>query len=501
MRRFLIAASTLVVTLSSCNNSSTSIPKGFDKYCEDAVSEWHIPAMATVVVKDGEVVYLKGFGTTKQDGTGVPVDPNTTQFVMASTTKAMTGTLLAGVIDEFDVNWTDPVKKHLPDFKMYDQWVTDNMMVCEPNTHHNGWKSYAMDDLPMFGYDREDIYHIYPAILPSYGFRTKYQYNNEMYTVTAKIIEKYTGLSWDDAIEQRLFKPLRMTHSTTGAKAFHTSKDLAYGYEVNYNVEKDSLYLDSCDDRDDAFKWMSAVAPAAFAMTTAADMGNYLKMHLSHGVFEGDTLVSRENHDYLFAPQTVSGTSDHYTKTYGQGWHVEQSNKVRYIYHTGLAYGYTALVGLVPELGLGFAFMCTNGTTSDPLEGMGRKLIDMYLGIDGPDYAADDLESFKEGRREKATAKNEEEKEELPSTLPLKAYTGVYHQDQFGDATVTIQNDTLRFQLKEVDSVLKHISEDTFNFHVPGAGNFDLTFTLNGNRPVSLTFDIVDPISEFKKVK
>ncbi|MCQ2146193.1 MAG: serine hydrolase [Bacteroidales bacterium] len=498
MKRFLIISAISILALSSCKKDVPTLPKGFDSYCETTVSQWHIPAMTAVVVKDGEVVYLKGFGKTKQDKTGVPVDPETTQFVMASTTKAMTGTLLAGVIDEYDVDWTDPVKKHLPDFRMYDKWVSDNMMVEEVNAHHHGWKSYALDDLPMFGYDREDIYKLFAAVKPTYSFRTKYAYNNEMYTVSAKIIEKYTGMSWDDAIAERLFKPLKMVHSTTGAKAFHSSKDLAYGYEVDYDVQKDSLFLNSCDDRDDAFTWMTAVAPAAFAMTTGSDMANYLKMHLNHGVFEGDTLVSRANHDYLFKPQTITGYSDNYLRTYAQGWIVEQNNKERYIRHTGLAYGYTALVGLVPELGLGFAFMCTNGTTSDPLEAMGKKLIDMYLGVDGPDYATEWLEDFKDEYRNK---KDKEAKEELPATLPLKAYTGVYHQNEFGDATVSVLNDTLRFQLKKVDAKLKHVSEDTFNFHVPGAGNFDLTFDVKNGKAVSLTFDIVDPICELKKIR
>jgi len=500
MKRFLIIFAISLVAFSSCKSSSSkaSLPKGFDKYCEKTVEEWHIPAMAAVVVKDGEVVYLKGFGKTKLDDTGVPVDPTTTQFVMASTSKAMTGTLLAQVIDNYDVDWKDPVKKHLPDFRMYDEWVSENMMVEEVNAHHHGWNGYALDDLPMFGYDREELYKLFAAVKPSYSFRTHYAYNNEMYTVTGKIIEKYTGMSWDDAIAENLFKPLKMVHSTTGAKAFYSSKDLAYGYEIDYNAERDSLFLNACDDRDDAYTWMTAVAPAAFAMTTAADMVNYLNMHLNHGVFEGDTLVSRANHDYLFKPQTIVSYSDNDIKTYGQGWRIEQSNKGKYIRHSGLAYGYTALVGLMPELDLGFAFFCTNGTTTSILESVGKKLIDMYLGIDGPDYSAEALEEFKEGYRNK---KDKPKKEELPSTLPLKAYTGVYHQDQFGDATVSLQNDTLRFQLKKVDSVLKHVSGDTFNFHVPGAGNFDLTFDVKGGKPASLTFDIIDPICELKKIK
>lgn len=502
MKRYLLIFAVMLAALGSCkrNGLESGIPAGFDKYCTNAFDQWHIPAMAAVVVKDGEVVYLKGFGITKQDSTGVPVDPVNTQFVLASTTKAFTATLLANVIDEYDVNWEDPVIKHLPDFRMYDPWVTENMMVGEVNSHHNGWKEYAMDDLPFFGYDRDGLYDLFSAIKPSYGFRTKYAYNNEMYTVSAKIIEKYTGQSWDDAMADRIFRPLGMVHSTTGTKAYRTSKDLAYGYRVQYNADRDSLYLEPRDDRDDAFTWLSAVAPAAFVMTTASDLANYIRMHLDHGVFEGDTIVSRENHDYLFKPQSVSGFGDDLIRTYGQGWGVEQKDaRYRYIRHTGLAYGYTSLVGLVPELDLGFAFICTNGTTSNPLEALGKKLIDMYLGIDGPDYAAESLDSFKESRRKKSD--EEAEPDSSACSLPLSAYTGVYHQDQFGDAFVSMEDGTLHFKLKSVDSALRHVSGDTFSFHVDGAGHFDLNFEVKGSRAESLTFDIGDPISPLVRVR
>lgn len=474
------------------------IPEGFDAYCQKTFDEWKLPAMSVVVVKDGEVVYLKGFGKTKLDDSGKAVDPNQTQFVICSTTKAFTGALLATVIDQYEVKWDDPVIKHLPDFKLYDEWATKNMMVQEVNTHHTGWKTYALDDLPMFGYDRDELYKLFAVIQPTYSFRTKYAYNNEMYTVSAKIIEKYTGMSWDDAIAERIFKPLKMTHSTTGNKnrAFFTSPDLAYGYSVRYDAKGDSLKVTPRDDREDGYKWMSAVAPAAFVMTTAADLGNWLKMHLNHGVFEGDTLISRRNHDRLFYPQTVTNFTSEKTCTYGQGWTVEQSKKCRFIRHTGLAYGYTSIVGFVPDLNMGIAVLTTNGSTSDAQEGIARQLIDMYLGIEGSDYAHKYLEEYIESSKPSDRPKKLDKKKPV-EPLKNKAYVGTYYKEVFGDATVYEKDGKLWFRLEEVDSPLRHKDGNVFSFHVNGAGNFDLTFTVEKGKATSLTFDINDPIGDF----
>ena len=69
----------------------------------------------------------------------------------------------------------------------------------------------------------------------------------------------------------------------------------------------------------------------------------------------------------------------------------------------------------------------------------------------------------------------------------------------FGTAKVYEKDDTLYFNLRKVDSPLKHKNGNVFEFFVPGGGNFDLIFTVKGNRVESLTFDIKDPIGEFVK--
>ena len=79
------------------------------------------------------------------------------------------------------------------------------------------------------------------------------------------------------------------------------------------------------------------------------------------------------------------------------------------------------------------------------------------------------------------------------------AYAGTYHLDIFGDARVYEKNDTLYFKLKDVDSPLVHKNGNVFYFRVPGVGRFELTFKEKGGRVDALTFDINDPIGDFRK--
>ena len=505
MKKFFLLLS--LVALISCNSDPTakyykSIPKGFDKMCQRAIDEWKVPGMAVAVVKDGEVVFMQGFGKAHlgdSANAAVPVTPQT-KFVIASTSKAITAGLLATVMDDYpEIKWDAPVKQYLPDFRLYDPWVTENFQVRDIMTHHTGWNSYAMDDLPAWGYDRDGLYEIFAGIRPSYSFRTKYAYNNEMYTVSAKIIEKYTGKSWDEAIVERIFTPLEMKNSTTGNVSFFTAENLAQGYRMRKAEDADEITVVPRTDKQDAFTWLSAVAPAGFVISTVEDMANWVKMNLAHGEFNGQEVISRENHDMLLYPQTITSCSDERLCNYAQGWTIEHNRRGKYIRHTGLAYGYTALVGMVPDLNLGFVFLTNNGSSSDPQSAIARDLIERYYGNKKSAYFDEYLAEYKED----LFADDEEEKpeEEFIAPLPNKAYVGTYYQDVWGNAKVYEKDGKLYFNLNKVDSPLTHKNGDVFTFFQPGSGTFDLIFTAKNKKVQSLTFDINDPVGDFKKVK
>ena len=497
------AAAVLLISLAACNNNPKekyykSIPDGFDAMCQRAIDEWKVPGMAVAVVKDGEVVFMKGYGNAVMGDSvtaPVPVTPQT-QFVIASTSKAFTAGLLANVMDEYpEIKWDAPVINYLPDFKMYDPWVTKNFQVREIMSHHSGFNSYALDDLPPWGYDRDDLYKIYSVLQPTYSFRTKYAYNNSMYTIAAKIIEKYTGKSWDDALIERIFTPLEMKNSTTGNISFYTAENLAQGYRMRKAEDKDEIVVVPRTDKDDAFAWLSAVAPAGFVISTVEDMANWVKMHLNHGTYNGKEVISRKNHNMLWYPQTITGSDSTRLTNYAQGWTVEFGEQGRYIRHTGLAYGYTALVGMVPDMDLGFVFLTNNGSSSDPQSALGRDLIELYKG-NKSDYFGEYFTDYKEDLFSKNEPKAKEEVTPV-AALANKAYVGNYTLEPFGTAKVYEKDGQLYFNLRKVDSPLKHKNGNVFTFFAKGSGTFDLTFTVKGNRAQSLTFDIVDPVGEF----
>lgn len=465
-----------------------------EKICTEVFAEWNLPGMAIVVVKDGKAIYLKGFGKTSYDSTGTSITPDT-RFVIASTSKAMTAALLAITMEKNDIKWSDKVVKHLPDFQLFDPWVTQNIEIRDIMTHKTGFRAYATDDLPHFGYNRDEIYSILKHIEPTYSFRSTYAYNNAMFTVAAKIIEKYSGLSWDSAIKEYLFTPLAMKSTTTGAFVWKSGQGMAKGHR--HYKEGELIKFEPRTDSDRGFAWLSAVAPAGFVVSTAGDMANWIIFNLSKGAFDEKEIISTTNHSQLFAPQTISGHDSTFLNNYAQGWTIEQSRWGRLIRHTGLAYGYTSLVALYPEKNLGMAILTNAGNTTNPHMAIAREVLDLYRGEDSGDWRGHYLAQFMRS----SPQRDQEVKKDSIASLRRDLYTGVYYKDAFGKITIEQEGEQLLFSLKSLNKIpLKHKNQHTFVMSVPGVGNVEVEFFQGTNTPVeSVTFKIGDPIGKFYK--
>ncbi|MDD2770700.1 MAG: serine hydrolase, partial [Bacteroidales bacterium] len=361
-----LTAFVCVLAVSSLSLYAQQVPqapyvKEIKKIAAQVQKKWNVPAMALTVVKDGETIYAEGSGTLRAEKGSAGANKYTL-FVNASTSKAFTAALMGMMVDRGYVKWTDRVVDHLPDFRLYDPWVTENYLVQDIMNHKTGFQPQAMDVIPALGYGRDDLYRMFRLVKPTYSFRTTYAYCNALYTIAARIVEKYTGLTWEEAIEEYIFKPLEMNHSTTGKDHYFSAENFAYGYRLNKT--DNGLKLTPRDDREDSYDWMQAVSPAAFIMCNANDMGQWMKMWLNKGKYGEKQILTEETVDYLFSPQTICSWDQERVVLYAQGWRVEQGVQGKLINHTGLAGGYTAWVVLVPEMNLGVSVLMNQGSTT-----------------------------------------------------------------------------------------------------------------------------------------
>ncbi|OLT60381.1 serine hydrolase domain-containing protein [Moorena bouillonii] len=202
----------LTLFLGLCLPASAATPgwEAFDRYVAAAAEEWRVPGLAIAVVKDGELVFEGGYGTTRL-GDGTPVDPDTL-FSIGSTTKAMTAAAIGMLVDEGKLAWDDPVTKYLPGFRLADPTATAQLRVRDLLTHNAGVPNtdllwYEQD------HDLDEILRRMQYVELQTPMYSRFEYQNVMYAAAGKLTEVVSGKSWVEFIESRIFAPLQMTRS------------------------------------------------------------------------------------------------------------------------------------------------------------------------------------------------------------------------------------------------------------------------------------------------
>ncbi|MEO7960892.1 MAG: serine hydrolase domain-containing protein, partial [Ginsengibacter sp.] len=172
-----------------------------DSVVEKTLKTFDVPGIAVAVVKYGQVVLEKGYGLRSLNSR-LPVDEHTL-FGIASNSKAFTTAALGILVDEDKLSWDDKVRDYIPEFKMYNPYVTEEFTIRDLLTHRSGLGLGAGD--LMFWPDSnsftvQDIIHNLRYLKPVSGFRTKYDYDNLMYILAGEVVKRVSGTSWEDFI-------------------------------------------------------------------------------------------------------------------------------------------------------------------------------------------------------------------------------------------------------------------------------------------------------------
>ena len=210
-----LLASLLAIALATCSLSvaSAAAPpeEEIDQLIERAMDAFEIPGMAVSIVYDGEVYYSKGHGLVEVSKS-TRVDDKTL-FQIASVSKAFTAAALAILVDDGKLDWEDPVIDYLPEFRMYDPWVTREFTIRDLLTHRSGLPLGAGDLLmfPEAESSREEIIRAMRFLKPSTSFRSEFAYDNLLYIIAGEVVGSASGMPFEEFLEERLLFPLGMT--------------------------------------------------------------------------------------------------------------------------------------------------------------------------------------------------------------------------------------------------------------------------------------------------
>jgi CubicO group peptidase (beta-lactamase class C family) len=439
-------------------------PASIDGTVARAMQAFQVPGMAVGIVKDGKLVYAKGYGV-REYGQPEAVDPDTV-FQIGSNTKAFTAAALAMLVDAGKLHWDDKVTQYLPDFQMYDPYVTREFTVRDLLTHRSGLGLGAGDLMfyPTTDFTRAQIIHGVRYLKPVSSFRSQFAYDNLLYMVAGELIPAITGDSWEQFVQRHILQPLHMGGCGANRELVKDRSNLASPHVV---VDGKLTPIPVED--------LTVVGGAGTINCSVNSMAKWLETQLNRGTTpDGVRLFSSDRSAEMWSINTVqpldadlaSLTRTHFLG-YGLGWDISDEFGRERVAHTGGVPGTVTWVSMVPELKLG-VLVFTNQQEAAAMEAVGHQILDAYLGAPHRDWVAIAV-AYRDKRQAEAAAVEGEAAKVAKAagspTLPLSAYVGHYDDAWRGEATVRLEGDKLVLKFghtRELEGPLAPYSGNVF---------------------------------------
>jgi CubicO group peptidase (beta-lactamase class C family) len=432
-----------------------------DRVMEEALRSWGAPGAALAIVRDDQVVYLKGFGV-KDLSARAPVTPDTL-FAIGSASKAFTTAAMAMLVDEGKMGWDDPVRRSLPSFRLSDPLASEMVTLRDLVTHRTGLTRH---DLLWYGspWSRDEIIRRIGSIPPTYPFRTAFQYQNIMFLTAGVAVGNATGSTWEEFTRRRIFDPLGMKTANFSTKDAEKSSDLAMPHVKGPNNSVIAIPWRNIDN----------VGPAGSINASARELTAWLRLQVNGGVFEGKRLISPAAMREMHTPQMVVRLegrwklffpeSETTQLSYGLGWFISSYRGHRLVMHGGSIDGFRAQIILVPQSGLALAVLTNLGNTQLP-EAAAYNVVDHLLGLESRDWnaflragaLAQEAEATKVLQNRLAGRRRE-----TKPSREIAAYAGDYEDPGYGRVTISVDGDSLQLRWSSFNSKLAHFHYDTF---------------------------------------
>lgn len=416
-----------------------------DQLVEKAMGKFNVAGVAVAIVKDGKIVHEKGYGV-KSIVSKQKVDENT-NFAIASNSKAFTTTALAILVEEGKLKWTDKVKDYIPEFKMYDPYVTENFNIQDLLTHRSGL-GLGAGDLMIFpdgsDFTMKDILANFQYMKPVSAFRTKFDYDNLLYLVAGEIIARVSGMTWEDFVTKRIFEPLNMDNTYASIAAMKDKSNLSSPHStVAWPIRALPNYKDMVN------------GAAGGILSNVNDISNWMLVHLNKGKYGKNLekqLFSQASQREMWKIHTVTETNPNpryrsHFAGYGLGWGLTDIKGNLSVSHTGGLPGMLSKTILVPDLNLGVVVLTNTESGGGALfSAVSQTIVDSYLSLDDNNWTDKFYSRYETNNKAADSVTTAVWKTVAASAqLPVKtdSYMGVYEDKWFGKVEVFMKDNKL----------------------------------------------------------
>ncbi len=418
-----------------------------DALVENALKEFNVAGTAVAIVKDGKIIHSKGYGVKSID-TNEPVNKYT-NFAIASNSKAFTTTALAMLVEEGKLSWDDKVIQYIPEFKMYNAYVTENFNIVDLLTHRSGL-SLGMGDLMLFpdgsDFTINDILKNFQYFKPVSAFRTKFDYDNLLYLVAGELVGRVSGVSWEQFVQNRIFKPLGMDNSFSSMNQVFDFSNFAVPHTTETGPMRTTEHFDEMIN-----------GAAGGILSNVNDLCQWMLVQLNHGKYGENLdkqLFTEESQNEMWKLHTLLDVNrnpryNSHFSGYGLGWGLTDLNGNLSVSHTGGLPGMLSRTVLIPDLNLGVVVLTnTSNGGAGVFSAVSRTIVDSYLGLDDYEWTKkiSDYYSKQESEGDAITKEVWETVAKADnSNINPEDFVGVYKDKWFGKITVSMNDNQLWF--------------------------------------------------------
>lgn len=447
----------------------------FGKHVEDLLGRRHVPGISIAVFNQKDVSCTAfGFATLEPPS---PATPDT-MYDMASTSKSLTaaavGKLISNYKSQDKITWTTPMSKLLPeDFVLPDEYASQNATVEDILSHRTGMPGHDMAYMGVKSATPDTPRSVtrslrnLPATAP---FRTKYQYNNGMFTVATHLVEEMSQTTFAQFLQSNVFDVLGMSSTYLQPSAVKGAGQMDR-LATRYVWKKDTASFAALEPVE-----QPEGQGAGSLQSTVKDYAKWLQAMMK----KDETLFEKEIYEELIKPRIICDPEadesdlEPFTSNelYALGWSTRYYRGHKIVEHSGGISGFTSIMLFMPQHDFGLVILA-NADGGYPIEYiLSMEIIDHVLNVPVPDHI-----DWVSRRQKKDDDEDDDEtildrlrKEQCPSgPRPLQkdrdAYTGVYENAGYGKIVVDIENGRLHIDGSErsepFTTFFEHVCEDT----------------------------------------
>lgn len=331
----------IIVLLSNCNTKSSSSSSGFDKIF-DSVFKADEPGGAVLIAKDGSVIYKKGFGiedisTKKEIGTK-------TLFNVGSISKTFVAFGILQLAKENKLSLDDDLYKYFPDFQ--NSSIAQKIKIHHLLTHTSGLPDIrrVQEDSVFYltAKDEENWAPIKKVDSLEFEPGRKFNYSNPAFNALALIIEKVSGIKWQNYIQEKIMKPAGMNTSTI-TDGPHPQAGVSHGY-----IFDGKNFVENDYGEEPTF----AASGNGGVWSSVEELWKY-EQAIQKNIFLDSTWIRRSRTIQLYPDWADSNPS-----FIGLCWFITKTASENMIGHTGSQGGFRADYVWLPEKRIFYVILC-----------------------------------------------------------------------------------------------------------------------------------------------